>query len=375
MLFFFLFSWLLTAALALPIPILQRGIFDITGLLEDVLVFDAPAFPDTADPANTITSLQSFIFRTVDLGLLTPALTTGLNALGLEVEDNKIPTLEERTKLFGTVGIPGRAVNVNIDGCDEQVQLPGSSDQPDIGMVLQNATAGQCSGAKESAARASISGSDGGKSNSTVFFSPNSGFGVISDIDDTVKISNVLDKIALVKSTLLDDPEPVPGMPELYASLVKSLDDPQFIYVSGSPFQLYPFLNDFIGTTYPTSKGPIFLQNLTLVDIPSILDLAKSNGVQEYKVSMIDRIHGMYPNKKFLAVGDSTQRDPETYAEAFNKYKDFITCIWIRRFEGADNSDERFAEAFKGIPKEKFRIYNDTDITSLANINVADGEC
>jgi phosphatidate phosphatase APP1 len=31
---------------------------------------------------------------------------------------------------------------------------------------------------------------------------------------------------------------------------------------------------------------------------------------------MIDRIQGMYPGKKFLTVGDSTQKDPETYGEA-----------------------------------------------------------
>lgn len=139
---------------------------------------------------------------------------------------------------------------------------------------------------------------------------------VNQDIDDTVKISNVLDKLALAKTTLLDDPEPVAGMPELYASLAKSLNDPQFVYVSGSPFQLYPFLKNFIDTTFSASKGPILLQNLTLIDIPGVLDFANSNGVQEYKVSMIERINGMYPNKKFLAVGDSTQKDPETYGEA-----------------------------------------------------------
>lgn len=136
------------------------------------------------------------------------------------------------------------------------------------------------------------------------------------DIDDTVKISNVLDKLKLAQSTLVDDPQPVAGMPELYASLAKSLNSPQFVYVSGSPFQLYPFLNDFISTTYSASRGPILLQNFTLVDIPSILDFARSDGIFEYKSSMIDRLKGMYPKKKFLAVGDSTQKDPETYGEA-----------------------------------------------------------
>jgi len=36
----------------------------------------------------------------------------------------------------------------------------------------------------------------------------------------------------------------------------------------------------------------------------------------DYKLAMIDLAHGMYPSKKFLAVGDSTQKDPETYGEA-----------------------------------------------------------
>jgi phosphatidate phosphatase APP1 len=136
------------------------------------------------------------------------------------------------------------------------------------------------------------------------------------DIDDTVKISNVLDKLKLVQTTLLDEPEPVAGMPELYASLATTLNSPQFIYVSGSPFQLYPFLRNFIDTSFSASTGPIFLQNLTLVDVAGLLDFAKSDGVFEYKSAMIDRIKGMYPNKKFVAIGDSTQKDPETYGEA-----------------------------------------------------------
>lgn len=119
-----------------------------------------------------------------------------------------------------------------------------------------------------------------------------------------------------MQATLLDDPKPVAGMPELYASLASSLKSPQFIYVSGSPFQLYPFLHGFIDTTYSASKGPILLQNLTLSDFSSILSFIKSDGIFEYKVAMIDRIKGMYPNKKFVAIGDSTQKDPETYGES-----------------------------------------------------------
>jgi len=138
-----------------------------------------------------------------------------------------------------------------------------------------------------------------------------------TDIDDTIKVSNVLDKLALVKNTLLEEAKPVTGMPELYKSLVTSLNQPQFVYVTGTPYQFYPFLNNFIDTTYAASKGPILSQNLTIVDIPEAIKFLTSNGeqTQKFKVDMINRLQGMYPSKKWLAIGDSTQKDPEVYAE------------------------------------------------------------
>ena len=45
-------------------------------------------------------------------------------------------------------------------------------------------------------------------------------------------------------------------MPELYAALADKLD-PQSVFVTGSPYQLYPFLHDFINTTYNASAVSI----------------------------------------------------------------------------------------------------------------------
>ena len=129
-----------------------------------------------------------------------------------------------------------------------------------------------------------------------------------------MKITNVLDVPAMLESTFLDDPVPVPGMPELYTSLARTLS-PDFLYVSGSMLQIYPFLHDFIDTTYSASKGPLFLRNLS--DISDIVNFLGSEGIFEYKSAVIDQIKGMYANKKFLAIGDSTQKDPETYGEAY----------------------------------------------------------
>ncbi len=207
-----------------------------------------------------------------------------------------------------------------------------------------------------------------------------------------MKITHVLDTPKMLKTTFLDDPVPVDGMPELYASLARTLSS-DFFYVSGSMLQIYPFIHDFIDTTYSSSKGPLFLRNLT--DIHDIVNFMESDGIFEYKSAIIDQIKGMYPNKRFLAIGDSTQKDPETYGEAYvlffpqfssypllnlslnryRKYGDSIMCAWIREVDGANNTAARFAAAFDGVPSSRWRVFNDSDIPGLADIDVANGEC
>lgn len=106
-------------------------------------------------------------------------------------------------------------------------------------------------------------------------------------------------------------------MPILYSSLSKSLSDPQFVYITASPFQLYPFLNEFLDTTYSSAKGPIFTSNLTIADPSEIVQFVTSSNTEAFKIASIDRLKGMYPNKKWLAIGDSTQKDPEVYAQSY----------------------------------------------------------
>ena len=106
-------------------------------------------------------------------------------------------------------------------------------------------------------------------------------------------------------------------MPELYSHLNTALTTaagaPQVIYVSGSPVQIYPTLQPFIAANFP--RGPISLRNLTFTDISEIIALANKTSILDFKLSEIEKIHSFYPNKKFVAIGDSTQFDPETYAE------------------------------------------------------------
>lgn len=70
----------------------------------------------------------------------------------------------------------------------------------------------------------------------TIYVPSAQGISVISDIDDTVKISNVLSKRLLLKHTFYSYFKPVEGMNELYQKW--SEQQCQFHYVSASPWQL-----------------------------------------------------------------------------------------------------------------------------------------
>lgn len=70
----------------------------------------------------------------------------------------------------------------------------------------------------------------------TIYVLAAHGVSVISDIDDTIKISKVLSKRALLKHTFYSYFKPVEGMSELYRRW--SEEKCQFHYVSASPWQL-----------------------------------------------------------------------------------------------------------------------------------------
>lgn len=173
------FPLFLAATSVQAFPVGERGVFDSISILDDVLLFDAPAFPDPTNPSDTLVNIQAFVsLRKIDLGIVTSGFEAALKAVGVDVGD-RISTLKDRIKLFGAVGISGKDVKVNIGGCSKPIQLPSTSGLPDLGMTLRNIAAGQCS-PRQTVATVDVSGIDSRKFSATIFNSPNSGFGVIS---------------------------------------------------------------------------------------------------------------------------------------------------------------------------------------------------
>lgn len=109
------------------------------------------------------------------------------------------------------------------------------------------------------------------------------------------------------------EPTPVPGMPELYAYIqsITSASAP-FFYLSASPYNLYPFLRSFRDAYYP--HGPLILRDENWMTISGLLSNL-TLGTEKYKVDRIRKIHGWFPRRKIILIGDSTQSDPEAYGE------------------------------------------------------------
>src|SRR5690606_7910626 len=79
--------------------------------------------------------------------------------------------------------------------------------------------------------------------------------------------------------------------------------------------------------------GPLLLKDYGLAK-----DMLLSRGHVEHKVASIERILDTHGRLDFVLLGDSSQQDPEVYAEIVRRHPDRIAAIYIRDV-GQDDRD------------------------------------
>ncbi len=177
------------------------------------------------------------------------------------------------------------------------------------------------------------------------------GVSVISDIDDTVKISNVGDHRSLLEQTFFLDFAAAPGMADQYDVWLQ--EGVAFHYVSSSPWQLYSPLREFLqhaGFPWATfSLKAIRFRDETL------LDLFKEG--TETKPAAIRRILDRYPMRQFILVGDSGEQDPEVYAALMRDRPDQIQRVYIRNVTAEDSANDRFSTVFNGLDEDRWLLF------------------
>ena len=182
------------------------------------------------------------------------------------------------------------------------------------------------------------------------------GISVVSDIDDTIKISDVRNRDELMRNTFLRPFRPVDGLAATYQQWSKN-SGAQFHYVSGSPWQLFPALQDFVVTNrFPA--GSWHLRSVRILGT-SAMQLLKTPDAHKRK--MIEELFARLPDRKFVLVGDSGERDPEIYADLLRRHPRRVSRIFIRDVTGEAGSSPRYVKAFKGLPKSSWTIFKSAD--------------
>lgn len=160
----------------------------------------------------------------------------------------------------------------------------------------------------------------------------NNGVSIISDIDDTVKITEVRKGAQVVlANTFLRPFRPAPDMQPLYATWT----DAAFHYVSAGPTQLSTPLSAFLrAERFPEGSLHMRYFRFHLLDRATwdslgeqILDPAATF---DHKIREISAIMRHFPGRKFILVGDSGEKDPEIYREIRNRFGEQVLKIIIR---------------------------------------------
>ena len=183
---------------------------------------------------------------------------------------------------------------------------------------------------------------------------PLKGLSVISDIDDTIKQSDVGQTRALLERTFLKPYEAVSGMAEAYQALASQ--GAVFHYVSASPWQLFPALQDFLKTSgYP--NGTLFLKKLRVKTQSAWGAGLKSD---QAKRPAIEKLLKRYPQREFILVGDAGERDPELYSDLARQYGSQLRLVAIRDSAGS-GTEPRYRKAFRGLPPMQWVVFRTPD--------------
>ncbi|KAF8947953.1 hypothetical protein BGZ47_007221 [Haplosporangium gracile] len=163
------------------------------------------------------------------------------------------------------------------------------------------------------------------------------GVSIISDIDDTIKETNVTAGARIIlRNTFLKDMMEVEGMASVYKGWCDQ--GAAIHYVSNSPWQLIPSLLEF----FQTFKFPAGSAHLRLHD-----NVLKTyfTAPGENKRRSIREILTDFPDRKFILVGDSGEIDMEIYTEMALEFPGQIVKIFIR-----DITTTRLREMISKVP-------------------------
>lgn len=251
----------------------------------------------------------------------------------------------QRTALFHTESEDDKVIDLVVEGRAERSALPRTADsgRSNVRLVMDAAAITPAEDAPVLNFHALTRRADLRRFRGYALVVPAEGLSVVSDIDDTIKHTQVRDRREMLLNTFTRRFEPVEGMAAQYRALAAQ-PGTRFHYVSASPIQLYSPLADFLREA-ALPVGSVHLREST-----TWRTLVPGEGdSRDHKLAVIGRLMADFPLRRFLLVGDSGEADPEIYAEVARTHPNRVQGIVIRDVTGEARETARYRNAFNGL--------------------------
>jgi hypothetical protein len=328
-------------------------------------VFFFPTFADFDDTAQCWRlRVHGWVFEPVHESLVRRTLVHLMPRMfGVHTDVEQSDRLRRRVWPFVAGGTRSKQVEIEVGGVPHTLAPTGADGHvratlsvPDEALT---AHVDESSQRRYARFKASV-GTGSAQITGEVELIPPRGVSVVSDIDDTIKISQVTDRQALLSNTFLHPFRAVPGMSDVYRRWERL--GTSFHYVSGSPWQLYEPLQELMQEEHfprgSMDMRTVLLRQLRLVRFGRARDESVLGPPTGMKRTALREILQAFPDRQFVLCGDTGEEDPELYGETAAAFPSQVRRVYLRIVSPQPAAHERVRRAFAARP-ECCRLFHD----------------
>jgi len=204
-----------------------------------------------------------------------------------------------------------------------------------------------------------------GPGNGSAFLVPTTGYSVVSDIDDVLRVTKIYKPLTGLRNSFAEPYVNFMNMPELLYHWQQTLPGAAFHYDTTTPVQLTRTYIDYLFSNYP--PGSLDMRPLNLSD-PSVIFSARQDS--------LTRLFQSFPSRKFILIGDTSSSTLlKAYPQIAKQYPAQIACIFIRNTTATDGEDKLPFDTspFQGLNKSTYFFYTIPD--DILGLNIVEGQC
>jgi phosphatidate phosphatase APP1 len=178
---------------------------------------------------------------------------------------------------------------------------------------------------------------------------------VISDLDDTLIHSFIGNKFKQFRTLLFTSVEKRKAVKSMQQLIKRfALSGTNCFYLSNSEQNLYPLLYRFL-TINEFPPGPLFLKQF--IHLAHVVGRRIRGRKHTHKMTMLAKIMELFPNKKYILIGDNTQKDLTIYLTLAEQFPERIRYIIIRKVRDRKAHDAVLAKAAKTLKENNIGLY------------------